>query len=106
MSKIDINQLMKQAKAVQEQMQKKQEQLAAKIYEAAAGGGMVTAKVNGKHEVLSLKIDPNVVSSGDVEMMQDLIVAAVNEAFRQADEDMKDGISSLMGPFGGFSNNL
>ena len=78
--------IMKQAKKMQERMLELQEELAAKTVEATAGGGMVSVTVNGKFEVLSLKIEKEVVNPEDVEMLQDLIIAAVNEGVRKAQE--------------------
>jgi DNA-binding YbaB/EbfC family protein len=77
---------MKQAKKMQERMMQLQEELAARTVEATAGGGMVTVTVNGKFEVMALKIDREVVNAEDVEMLQDLIMAAVNEGVRKAQE--------------------
>lgn len=78
--------IMKQAKKMQERMISLQEELAAKTVEATAGGGMVAVTVNGKFEVLSLRIEKEVVNPEDVEMLQDLIIAAVNEGIRKAQE--------------------
>jgi DNA-binding YbaB/EbfC family protein len=78
--------IMKQAKKMQERMVELQEELATKSVEATAGGGMVSVSVNGKFELLSLKIEKEVVNPEDVEMLQDLIVAAVNEGIRKAQE--------------------
>jgi nucleoid-associated protein EbfC len=78
--------IMKQAKKMQERMARLQEELAAKTVEASAGGGMVTCVVNGKYELLSLKIEKDVINPDDAEMLQDLIVAAVNEGIRKAQE--------------------
>lgn len=78
--------IMKQAKKMQERMMQLQDELASKTVEASAGGGMVTVTVNGKFEVLSLKIEKEVVNPEDVEMLQDLITAAVNEGVRKAQE--------------------
>lgn len=78
--------IMKQAKKLQERMAQLQEQLALKTVEASAGGGMVTVRVNGKHELVSLKIDREVVNPEDLDMLQDLIIAAVNEGVRKAQE--------------------
>ena len=91
---MDINQMMKQAQQMQERMQK---QMADLRIEATAGGGMVTVVVNGARQLLSLKIDPEVVSKDDVEMLQDLIVAAVNDAQRKAEEQMAQSMSGMMG---------
>ena len=91
---MDINKLMKQAQQMQEKMQK---QLAETVIEATAGGGMVTVTVNGGKQLLSLTIDPEVVKEGDVEMLQDLILAAVNDAQRKADEAIGAQMSGMMG---------
>ena len=89
-----IQQMAKQAQQMQEQMQR---QMAETRIEATAGGGMVTVAVNGLKQVLSLKIDPEVVSKDDVEMLQDLIVAAITDANRKADEAMQAQMGGLMG---------
>jgi DNA-binding YbaB/EbfC family protein len=78
--------IMKQAKKLQERMAQLQDQLALKTVEASAGGGMVSVVVNGKHELVSLKIDREVVNPEDLDMLQDLIIAAVNEGVRKAQE--------------------
>lgn len=78
--------IMKQAKKMQERMMALQEELAGKTVEATAGGGMVAVTVNGKFDVLSLKIEKEVVNPEDIEMLQDLIIAAVNEGIRKAQE--------------------
>jgi len=88
---------MKQAKKMQERMVALQEELATKTVDATAGGGMVTVTVNGKFEVLSLKIDKEVVNPDDVEMLQDLIVAAVNEGVRRAQEMAASEMSKITG---------
>jgi DNA-binding YbaB/EbfC family protein len=89
--------LMKQAKVMQERLANLQAEVGARTVEASAGGGMVTAKVSGRLQVLSVAIDPEILSSGDREMLQDLIVAAVNEAIRQAQAMMNDEMSKLTG---------
>ena len=89
--------IMKQAKKMQERMVALQEELATKTVDATAGGGMVTVTVNGKFEVLSLKIDKEVVNPDDVEMLQDLIVAAVNEGVRRAQEMAASEMSKITG---------
>ena len=91
---MNIQQMMKQAQQMQERMQK---QMADMRIDATAGGGMVTVVVNGAKQVLSLKIDPEVVSKEDVEMLQDLILAAVNDAHRKADEAMQKEMGGMMG---------
>ena len=82
----NMQQLMRQAQKMQQQMQEAREQLDAAEYEAAAGGGMVNVKVSGKRELTSITIDPQVVDPDDIEMLQDLIMAAVNEALRKGEE--------------------
>ena len=90
-----IQQMMKQAQQMQERMQK---EMAALKVEATAGGGMVTVSVNGEKQLLSLKIDPEVVSKDDVEMLQDLIVAAINDAHRKVEETMKQKLGGMLPP--------
>ena len=89
--------MLKQAQKMQQDMLKAQEELEAKTYEAGAGGGVVTATVSGKKELVSVAIDPEAVDPEDVEMLQDLIVAAVNEALRKAAEDAASQMSKLTG---------
>lgn len=91
---MNINQVMKQAQQMQERLQK---QMADMRVEASAGGGMVTVVVDGSKQIQSLKIDPEVVSKEDVEMLQDLIVAAVNDAHRKADEQISKQMGGMMG---------
>jgi hypothetical protein len=88
-----MQQVMKQAQQVQERLQK---QMADARVEGNAGGGMVTVVVNGAKEVQALKIDPEVVSKEDVEMLQDLVVAALNDAYRKADEEMQKNMGGMM----------
>lgn len=97
MKGFNINQMMKQAKKLQEEMTKKQEELAAKVFEATSGGGMVVVKMNGRHELVEIKIDPEVVNRDDVDMLQDLVTAAVNEASRQASEAAQGIVGDMMG---------
>jgi nucleoid-associated protein EbfC len=89
--------LMKQAKVMQERLTNLQEEIGARTVEASAGGGMVTAKVSGKLQVLSISIEPEILNGGDREMLQDLVVAAVNEAIRQAQAMMTEEMSKLTG---------
>jgi nucleoid-associated protein EbfC len=91
---MNINQLMKQAQQMQDKMQK---QLAETVIEATAGGGMVTVTVNGNKQVLSLKIDPEVVNKDDVEMLEDLILAAIGDAQRKADEAISKQMGGMLG---------
>lgn len=89
--------IMKQAQALQEKMARTQAEIAAQTVEASAGGGMVTAKVNGKGELVGLAIDPSVIEGGDAEMLQDLVVAAVSEAQRRAQEFMSQEMAKVTG---------
>ena len=91
---MDIRAMMKQAQKMQEQLQKDMEELRV---EATSGGGMVTVVTNGAKQLISLKIDPEVVSKDDVEMLQDLILAAVNDAQRKADEQLAETMGGMMG---------
>ena len=91
---MNIQEMMKQAQQMQERLQK---QMAELKVEATAGGGMVTVILNGAKQVQSLKIDPEVVSKDDVEMLQDLIVAAINDAQRKADEELAKSMGGMMG---------
>lgn len=92
--------MMKQVQKMQQDMAKMQEELAAKTYTAAAGGGMVTAEVNGQRQLLSVTIDPEAVDPEDVEMLQDMVVAAVNEAMRTAETDAADSMGKITGGLG------
>jgi len=92
---VSIQQIMKQAQQMQERLQK---QMAELRVEGNAGGGMVTVVVNGAKQIQALKIDPEVVSKDDVEMLQDLIVAAVNDAHRKADEEMSKKMGGMLPP--------
>ena len=91
----NMQQLMRQAQKMQEQMQKAQEELDEKVYEASAGGGMVTCKVSGKREVLELVIKPEAVDPDDVEMLQDMILAAVNEALREGEKNREETMGRM-----------
>lgn len=89
--------MMKQAQKMQQEMLRMQEEMENKNYSATSGGGMVTAEVNGKHEVVSLTVKPEAVDPDDVEMLQDMIMAAVNEAMRTADTEAANNMSRLTG---------
>lgn len=89
--------MLKQAQKMQAEMMKVQAEMEEKKYTATAGGGAVTAVVSGKHELVSLKIEPEAVDPEDVEMLCDMVMAAVNEAMRQADTTMNDSMSKLTG---------
>jgi DNA-binding YbaB/EbfC family protein len=85
---------MSKAKAQYESMQRKMQET---IVEASSGGGTVTAKMDGRKQLLSLRIDPEAVKSGDVEMLQDLVLAAINEAARKVDAQMQSTLSGMLG---------
>ncbi len=91
---MNIQQMMKQAQQMQERLQK---QMAEMRVEATSGGGMVTVTINGLKQIQSIKIDPEVVSKDDVEMLQDLIVAAINDAQRKADDELNRQVGGMMG---------
>ena len=94
---MDIQKMMQQAQQMQENLQR---QLKRTKVEATAGGGMVSVVMNGVKEIQSLTIDPEVVSRDDVEMLQDLVVAAVNEAARRVDEEVQQKLGGIMGGMG------
>ncbi|HEX9021806.1 MAG TPA: YbaB/EbfC family nucleoid-associated protein [Nitrospirota bacterium] len=100
MSKNMLSNIMKQAQQMQERMKKLQEEAGNKTVEASAGGGMVTVVANGRQEVLSIKIDPSVVDPKDIEMLQDLVTAAVNEALRKSQDLMKEEMGKLTAGMG------
>tara|TARA_B100001146_G_scaffold214194_1_gene215233 strand:- start:512 stop:811 length:300 start_codon:yes stop_codon:yes gene_type:complete len=95
MDAMNIREMVKQAQQMQERLQK---QMAETRVEASAGGGMVTVVMNGSKQVVSVKIDPEIVSSNDIEMLQDLIVAAINDAHRKADDKLAGQMGSLKIP--------
>ncbi len=97
----DLAAMMKQAQAMQTKMKEVQDEVGQKTVEASTGGGTVTVTANGKGEFLSLKIDPALLSDGDVEILEDLVLAAVNEAHRRAEEMMKAALSRVAGPLAG-----
>ena len=91
---MNLQQLMKQAQQMQEKLQK---QMEATVVDATAGGGMVSIKMNGQKQLLSIQIDPEVFAAGDKDMLQDLIVAAVNEGIRKVDEALAGQLGGLTG---------
>ncbi len=95
MSKKMLGDLMREAQKIQTQMQKVQEEAKAKTVEASAGGGMVTVVANGGGEIVSIKIEKDVINPDDAEMLQDLILAASNEALRRAQQMVNDEVSKL-----------
>ena len=99
--KMDVNKMMKQVQKMQADMAKAQEELAAEVVEASVGGGMVTVKCSGALEITEIAIQPAAVDPDDVEMLQDMVLAAVNEALRSAQALADQRLGSAMGPMGG-----
>jgi nucleoid-associated protein EbfC len=97
MGGFNLQDLMSKAKAQYESLQKKMQET---VVEASSGGGTVTAKMDGRKQLLGLKIDPEAVKSGDVEMLQDLILAAINEASRKVDAQMQSTVGGMLGGLG------
>ncbi|HEY5525712.1 MAG TPA: YbaB/EbfC family nucleoid-associated protein [Clostridium sp.] len=93
----NMNNLMKQAQMLQKKMEEAQKEAEIVEFEASAGGGAVSVRVNGKKEVLAIKIKPEVVDEDDVEMLEDLVLSAVNEALRKAEEETSSKMSKLTG---------
>ena len=89
--------MMKQAQKMQQDILKMQQEMEGRTYTATAGGGMVTAEVTGKHELKSLTIEPDAVDPEDVEMLQDMVIAAVNEAMRKAETSMSESMAKVTG---------
>lgn len=92
---LNIQGMMKQAQQMQETMQREMEELRV---EASAGGGVVTVQMKGNHEIISLKIDPEIVKDDDIEMLQDMVVAAINEGNRKVNEAMKSKLGAMLPP--------
>ena len=97
----NMNNLMKQAQKMQKQMEEKTKEMEEKQWEATAGGGAVKVTVSGKKEVVSVKLEKEVVDPDDVEMLEDLIVAATNEALRKMEEESSTAMNSIAGGLGG-----
>lgn len=97
----NMNNLMRQAQKMQQQMQQQKEELDKTEFTAQAGGGAVTVTVNGKHELLKVELSKEVVDPDDIEMLQDLIIAATNEAMKQVEEKTNAQMSQLTGGLGG-----
>ena len=102
----NMNNLMKQAQRMQRQVEETTKELEEKEYSASAGGGAVTVTVSGKKEVLSVKLAEEVVDPDDIEMLQDLIVAATNEALRKLEEESQAAMSKLTGGLGGLGGGF
>lgn len=102
----NMNNLMKQAQRMQKQIEETTKQMEDKEWEASAGGGAVTVKVSGKKEVVSIKLSEEVVDSDDIEMLQDLIVAATNEALRKMEEESSAAMEGITGGLGGLGGGF
>ena len=97
MGRANMGNMMKQVQKMQKQMEKKQAELEEKVLETSAGGGAVSVKITGKKEIIEIKIEPEVVDPDDIEMLEDLIMAAVNEAIRSAEDMMVSEIGKITG---------
>lgn len=97
----NMNNLMKQAQKMQKQMEEQAKELEEKEYEATAGGGAVKVKINGKKEIIEVHLEEEIVDPDDIEMLEDAIMAAVNEAIRMQDEDHQAQMGKITGGFGG-----
>lgn len=97
MGGFNLQELMSRAKAQYDALQKKMQET---VVEASSGGGAITVKMDGRKQLLTLRIDPEAVKSGDVEMLQDLVVAAINEAARKVDAQMQSTVGGMLGGLG------
>ena len=102
----NMNNLMKQAQRMQRQMEEKSKEIEEKEWEASAGGGVVTVKVSVKKELVSVKLAPEVVDPEDIETLEDLIVAATNEALRKMEEESAEAMNSIAGGLGGLGGGF
>lgn len=102
----NMNNLMKQAQKMQKQMEETKKELETKEYTASAGGGAVSVTVSGKKEVVSVKLTEEIVDPEDIEMLEDLIVAATNEALRQMEEESGSAMAKLTGGLGGMGGGF
>lgn len=96
-----MNDMLRQAQKMQEDMQAKQAELEAREYEVSAGGGVVKIKINGKREILSIDLDPEIVDPDDIDTLSDIIVAGVNEAIKKVNADSDEEMKKITGPLGG-----
>ena len=97
---LDINKLMQQAQQMQQEMAKAQEQLASETVDASAGGGLVTVRATGNGEIVAIKIDPKAIDPDDAELLEDLVLAAVNEALRSAQSLAQSKLGAMTGGLG------
>ena len=97
---VNINQMMKQAQAMQKKVLDMQEKMALTEYEGTAGGNLVNIKINGKGHINKIKIDPSLIDPNEVEMLEDLIMAAFNDAKKKSDEESESSMSGMMGGLG------
>ena len=102
----NMNNLMKQAQRMQRQMEEAQKELEEKEVTATAGGGAVEVTVSGKHEITKIKLSEEVVDPDDIEMLEDLIMAAANEAFRKLEEESQSSMAKITGGMGGLGGGL
>ena len=102
----NMNNLMKQAQRMQRQMEEKSKELEEKEWEASAGGGAVTIKVSGKKEITSVKLSPEAVDPDDIETLEDLIMAAANEALRKMEDEQSEAMNALTGGLGGLGGGF
>lgn len=102
----NMQNLMKQAQKMQKQMEEKTKEIEDKVWESTAGGGAVTVRVSGKKEIVSVKLTEEVVDPEDIEMLEDLIVAATNEALRQMEEESSSVMESITGGMGGLGGGF
>ena len=102
----NMNNLMKQAQKMQKQMEETTKELEEKEYEATVGGGVVTVKLNGKKEITSVHLEEEVVDKDDIEMLEDLIVSAVNEVLRKQSEDEQEQMGKITGGVGGLGGGF
>ena len=102
----NMNNLMKQAQRMQRQMEEKSKELEEKEWEASAGGGAVTIKISGKKEITSVKLAPEAVDPEDIETLEDLIMAAANEALRKMEDEQSEAMNALTGGLGGLGGGF
>lgn len=106
MGGMNMNQILKQAQKMQADMEQKKEELAQQTVEAVVGGGVVTVTANGANQIVSIQIAPDVVDPDDIEMLQDLVISAVNEALRKADEMVQTEMAKVTGGLGGMPGSM